>query len=102
MSKDLVHPPLIGDWYRHSMGQSFEIVAVDEGDGTIEVQFYDGEVAEYDFETWEMLDLVPIEPPEDWSAPFGDVERDDLGYSDLIARPEDWSGPLNDLEKLGL
>jgi hypothetical protein len=26
--------------------------------------------------------FVPIDPPEDWSAPFDDVEMDDLGYTD--------------------
>jgi hypothetical protein len=94
------HPPVIGDWFKNSMGQLFEIVAIDETDGTIEVQFYDGELAEYDMETWDMMDIVPIAPPEDWSAPFDGVQKDDLGYSDAALRPEDWSGPLDDLEKL--
>jgi len=94
------HPPVIGDWYKNALGQSFEIVAIDETDGTIEVQFYDGELAEFDMETWEMLELAPIAPPEDWSAPYDEVEKEDLGYSDAVRRPEDWSGPLDDLDKL--
>ncbi len=93
-------PPVIGDWYKNTLGQSFEIVAIDDTDGTIEVQFYDGELTEFDMETFEMQDLVPVAPPEDWSAPFDEVEKEDLGYSDIVRRPEDWSGPLDDLEKL--
>ena len=92
--------PVIGDWFKNELGESFEIVAIDEKDASIEVQFYDGEIAEYDMETWRMLNIVPISPPEDWSAPFDDLEKDDLSFSDQPFRPEDWSGPLDDLEKL--
>jgi len=94
--------PIIGDWYKNSLNQAFEIVAIDEADETIEVQFYDGEVAEFDRESWQMLEIVPIAPPEDWSAPFDDLEKEDLGHSDAVLRPEDWSGPFDGLDKLGL
>jgi hypothetical protein len=94
------YPPVIGDWFKNEMGQSFEIVAIDEKEGAVEVQFYDGEIAEYDTETWEMLNIVPISPPEDWSAPFDDMEKDDLSFSDKPFHPEDWSGALDDLEKM--
>ena len=97
--KDMI-PPVIGDWFKNSLGQSFEIVALDEKDGSVEVQFYDGEIAEYDMETWEMLDVAPTAPPEDWSAPFDDLEKDDLSFNDQPFRPEDWSGPLDELEKM--
>ena len=93
------YTPVVGDWFINSMGQLFEIVALDESEGAVEVQFYDGEIAEYDMETWEMLEIAPIAPPEDWSAPFDDLERDDLSYNDTSFRPEDWSGPLEGLER---
>ncbi len=93
-------PPVIGAWYKNALGQTFEIVALDENSGTIEVQFYDGEIAEYDLESWELLNNVAIAAPEDWSAPYDDLEKDDRRYSDMPFRPEDWSGPLDDLEKL--
>ena len=34
--------PSIGAWYRHTGGDSFEVVAFDEDDGTIEIQYFDG------------------------------------------------------------
>ena len=62
-----VYTPNVGDWFKDAQGQSFEIVAVDEDEGSVEVQFYDGEIEEYDADSWRMLYLVPIAPPEDWT-----------------------------------
>ncbi len=100
MMEDNLYQPAVGDWYKNSLGQSFEIVAVDEDEGTIEVQFYDGELEEYDMDTWRMLEITPAVAPKDWSAPFDDIEKDDLGYSDGVMRPEDWSSPLDDVDRL--
>lgn len=62
--------PGIGDWYRLNGGQLFEVVAVDDDDGTIEIQYFDGTVEEMDVEDWEAqwdeggLEAAE-EPPED-------------------------------------
>ena len=45
--------PEIGAWYRLRGGETFEVVAVDDDDGTIEMQSYDGTVEEMDVEVWE-------------------------------------------------
>ena len=45
--------PGIGEWYRIRGGDQFEVVAIDEDDGTIEVQYSDGTVAELDLGDWE-------------------------------------------------
>ncbi|ROR34896.1 DUF6763 family protein [Inmirania thermothiophila] len=71
--------PRVGDWYRKPNGETFEVVAVDEADETVEIQYFDGDLEEFDFESWYELDLEPIDPPEDWSGPFDDLEPDDLG-----------------------
>ncbi len=34
--------PVIGNWFRRPNGSLFEVVAVDEDDGTVEIQFFDG------------------------------------------------------------
>jgi hypothetical protein len=72
--------PGIGDWYRLNGGQSFEVVAVDDDDGTIEIQYFDGTVEEMDFEDWEAQwddgGLEAAEAPEDWSGSV-DVEGGD-------------------------
>ena len=74
--------PNIGDWYRLSGGESFEVVAVDDDDGTIEIQYFDGTVEELDIEDWEAQweegTLEAAEAPEDWSGSV-DVEPEEEG-----------------------
>jgi len=72
--------PGIGDWYRMSGGALFEVVAFDDDDGTIEIQYFDGTVEELDIEDWESQwdegALESAEAPEDWSGSV-DVEGSD-------------------------
>jgi hypothetical protein len=69
--------PGIGDWYRLTGGELFEVVALDEDDGTIEIQYFDGTIEEMDVEDWnDQWDdgaLEAAEAPEDWSGSV-DVE----------------------------
>lgn len=71
--------PAIGDWYRLSGGSLFEVVALDEDDGTIEIQYFDGTVEEMDVEDWEAQwddgALESAEAPEDWTGSV-DVESE--------------------------
>jgi hypothetical protein len=77
-------PPSVESWYQDAeTGRSFRVVAVDEPNETIDVQFYNGDIGELDFASWQESTILPIEPPEDASAPFDDVEAEDLGYTDL-------------------
>lgn len=73
--------PSIGEWYRQKEGGAlFEVVAFDDDDGTIEIQYFDGTVEELDIEDWEgQWDdgaLERAQAPEDWSGSV-DVEPDD-------------------------
>ena len=45
--------PVIGNWYKIQGSESFEVVAIDEDDGTIELQYFDGTVEEMDIEDWQ-------------------------------------------------
>jgi hypothetical protein len=79
MESDLEFPPVaIGDWYQTTGGDLLEIVAADDADGSIEVQYFDGTLAEFDTESW--LDTIsgPAAEPEDWSGSL-DVSREDYG-----------------------
>ncbi|MDP9083602.1 MAG: hypothetical protein M3N50_07535 [Pseudomonadota bacterium] len=73
--------PIVGQWYRGGTNQLFEVVAIDDQDQTIEIQYFDGTVAEMEFESWhenlldEMIDVANA--PEDWSGAV-DVEAEDL------------------------
>ena len=72
--------PGIGDWYRLNGGSLFEVVALDDDDGTIELQYFDGTVEEMDIEDWDAQwndgALEAAEAPEDWSGSV-DVEVSD-------------------------
>ncbi|MEW6036921.1 MAG: DUF6763 family protein [Pseudomonadota bacterium] len=75
--------PLVDNWYEErETGRQFRVVALDDASDTIEIQYLEGELSELDRNSWDQLPIVEIEAPEDWSAPFDDVEIDDLGYSD--------------------
>jgi hypothetical protein len=75
--------PIIESWYKDVENSLiFKIVAIDEKDDTIEVQYLNGDIGEYDKDSWYNSTFDYIEAPEDWSAPYGNLETDDLGYSD--------------------
>jgi hypothetical protein len=73
--------PIVGQWYRGGTNELFEVVAIDDQDQTIEIQYFDGTVAEMEFDSWnenlldEMIDMANA--PEDWSGAV-DVEIEDL------------------------
>ncbi len=90
--------PNVGTWYKDlQTGASFEVVAWDPETLTVETQHIDGEVSEYDIDSWRELLLVNIEEPEDWRNPF-ELDSEDGVDPDLPYHPEDWSGPLNGIE----
>ena len=83
--------PIVGQWYRGVTNELFEVVAIDDEDETIEVQYFDGSITELDFESWSEQwsggDIEVADAPEDWS---GSV---DIGSEDLDRQPEDNARP---------
>ena len=75
--------PVIGQWFSRPNGTLFEVVAVDEDGGTVELQQFDGTLDEVEMEAWPELLLTEVSAPEDWS---GSVDMD----------PEDYVGRSND------
>ncbi|HEX4242159.1 MAG TPA: DUF6763 family protein [Steroidobacteraceae bacterium] len=73
--------PVVGQWYRGGTSELFEVVAIDDQDQTIEIQYFDGSVTEVDFDSWneQLLDelIEAADAPEDWSGAV-DVEAEDL------------------------
>ena len=54
--------PEIGCWYRDIQNRIFEVVAL-ESEDSIEVQYFDGDVTEYDRESWDMLCVNVVSEP---------------------------------------
>ena len=89
--------PIVGNWYQHlDKGQSFEVIALDEDIGLVEIQYFDGSVEELDLDAWYELEIEPIEAPEDWTGPVDDIARDDLNYSETGMDKADWTEPVRD------
>ena len=83
-----VHLPAIGDWYSIRGGEMFEVVAVDEPDGTLEIQYFDGTIEEMEMSDWRSQfsagEIEEVEAPEDWSGSV-DVEPEDNNRSSADA-----------------
>lgn len=92
--------PIVGNWYQHlDKGQQFQVVALDEDNGLVEIQHFDGDLEEIELETWYSLDVEPSEEPENWAGPLDIAETDDLGTEVTDTRPEDWTEPLEEVAK---
>jgi len=72
----------------------FEVVAIDNDDATIEIQYFDGTLEEYDQETWNLQGLVETDAPEDWT---GSVDVDQEDYDIEAENPHNaaWSAPVS-------
>ena len=92
--------PVIGTWYwdiEHT--DQFEIVAEDKLEGSLEIQYFSGEIEEVDMETWFEMRVVSIAAPKDWSGPY---EIDKNEFSELEEEghhPQSWSDPFNSLDE---
>ena len=93
------HPvPAIGKWYLDNAdGQLFEIVAIDEEDDTIEIQYFDGAIEELDTELWTEMELTSAAPQEDWSGPFDDLEADDMPDPDTPVEVQEFNQYIDDI-----
>ena len=90
--------PVIGAWYQDANeDQIFEVVAVDECAGSVEIQYLDGEVSDLDFETWQQMLLLSAKPPEDWRASY-ELSYEDRSIMDDVFVPDNWSDPLSDVD----
>ena len=59
--------PEIGAWYQNVReDEIFEIVAINESDKTIDVQFADGRIEELDYQTWQSTPIITCAAPADW------------------------------------
>ena len=84
--------PEIGTWFRVAEGKTFEVVAVDEKDLTVEIQHFDGTVEELDVDSWRQMSAEPVEAPEDWS---GSLDVDTLDLPESEEKHQDFADPLN-------
>lgn len=89
--------PRIDSWYQDVReDELFEVVAIDEQEDYIEVQYLNGEIGEFDFDTWKQMTILSAHPPEDWRAPF-EITDDDLSSGTAFSVSY-WDDPHANLE----
>ena len=93
-----IEAPVIGHWYRRTNGNLLKVVAVDEDDATIEVQFFDGTIDEVDVDTCNSLLLERVGAPEDWSGSV-DMDPEDFSGTESGEMPPGYHDPLSFLDK---
>lgn len=91
--------PVVGAFYEDEDGRTFEVIAFDENDGTVEIQYGDGAPEEIDLDDWYGMDLErqesdeegedDLDEPDDSSAPAGDADLDDEDEDDDYSDEED-------------
>ncbi len=93
--------PVVGEWYQGIDGMNFEVVAIDQDEATIEIQYFDGAIEELDFASWVQLPMRTIDPPEDWSGSV-DMMREDFVADTEISSHESWANPLDMVDGVAL
>lgn len=90
--------PIVGNWYQNLDDDViFEVVAVDEDEGLVEIQHEDGDLDQVDLDEWDQWELEAVAEPEDWTKPM-DEETDDEDSLDHLnpgddTEPESWAKP---------
>jgi hypothetical protein len=75
--------PQLGEWYLDPEDDlRFQVVAIDEDNDTIEIQYDDGDVDELDFNTWYASAYELAAAPDDLSEQYGRLEEGDAGYAE--------------------
>lgn len=93
-----IQTPLIGAWFFDRDDQQvFEVVALDDEEGTIEVQYLDGAIGEFDRENWEQLSLAPAAAPEDADVAY-ELSQEDRWHDEGHFLPDPWGNPLHTIE----
>jgi hypothetical protein len=93
------YPPT-GSWFQDlENGALFEVVAIDEKSRTIEVQYYDGDISEFDIEVWGSMRLAHASAPENVYAGYDGAFGND---QELMGESGEYlfSGNLSPIEQI--
>ena len=91
--------PSVGQWFRRPNGTVLEVVAVDEEDKTVDIQFFDGTIDELDIDTWHDQEMIEVAAPEDWSGSV-DMDPEDFAGKASNEVPPGFHDPLAFLEEI--
>ncbi|MBV1931013.1 MAG: hypothetical protein KUG71_04785 [Porticoccaceae bacterium] len=87
--------PQLNDWYQDVEDDAlFEIVAIDEQEGYIEVQYVNGEIGEFDSDIWEQMIILKAQPPEDWRAAYEIADDNQASDGTAAFSMANWDDPV--------
>lgn len=86
--------PVVGQWYRHlDKDYEFKVVAVDEDEGIVEIQYIDDEVEELDIDSWYEWDVEAIAPVDK-----GARARGDTPAAEPVEEGDEYTEPFDEAE----
>lgn len=89
--------PMVGQWYHYPQkAEKFHVTVIDDDAATVEIQYFDGAIGEFELTTWYGLGVERIEAPEDWTGPMDNIEKDDLNPVGTEMQREDWEAPYDE------
>lgn len=84
------YDPVPGQWYEDLDEQIvFQVLSVDPDEELVQIQHEDGEIEEFDLDTWHELDLDKSEQPEGWSGSADDDDDEDDDWDEEEEEDED-------------
>lgn len=90
--------PSIGQWFHDPIENSyFEVVAFDQHNAFIEIQYLDGDIGEIDIDLWYEMQPIPSQPPNNADAAFQLSNEDYLLQNETII-PEALTNPVTQIE----
>lgn len=60
--------PMTGSWYETDEGLTFKVIGLDGANGAIDIQYLNGRVDTITPEIWSEMELIEVEPLEEWRA----------------------------------
>lgn len=90
--------PEVGEWYLDlTSNQQFEVVAIDIDSDAIEIQYFDGNIDELDFEAWFDMEISAAPAPEDWSGPY-ELDDEEMDETEESMQPDIEENPFDQLD----
>ncbi|WP_188151414.1 DUF6763 family protein [Teredinibacter waterburyi] len=90
--------PTVGSCYKDTTTQqTFEVVAVDEANGAIEIQYNNGDIDEFELESWGLMSIIPVAATDDANAGYSSSYEDNW-ESDPAYINNGFNSPLEMIE----
>ena len=91
------YDPVPGQWYEDLDDEVvFMVLSIDPDEELVQIQHEDGEIEEFDLDTWHELDLNKTVQPEGWSASVPNAAEDEEDWDEEDDEDEDWDEDEDD------